>query len=663
MLAYTRANLNERTVPLTPDTPATPNSPTTPRRFDDCEACVDAILQKLGKRIVLGTPLGIGKPNALLNALYRRAKADPTISLDIITALSLNPPLGKSELEERVLKPIRARVWPNYPRLEFLDDVEARRVPTNIRVIEFYVRSGAILHNTTAQQNYISSNYTHVARDMLSRGVNLLMQAVSARDDNGEQRLSLSCNPDVTLQLAPMMRQLAYPWLAVAQVNRQLPWMGNSAAIDADQFDFIVDSPALDHLPFAVPHNPVATADWAIGLHASALVRDGGTLQVGIGALGDAVCHSLRLRERDNQTYREMLDALGVGAHSDTIGGRDRFAIGLYVASELLSNPLFALFEDGIVRRRVYEDIEAQRRVDGVAHADEPGGCSVHGAFFIGPGDFYARLHALPETQRALIDMTSVAEVNRIYTHYELERLQRRHARFINICMKATLLGAAISDQLEDGQVVSGVGGQHDFVAMAHQLPEGRSVLAFRATRGSGKALASNIVWEFPHATIARHERDIFVTEYGIADLRGRTDRECCEAMLAIADSRCQPALLAAAQKAGKLPADYQIPPQHRNNLPSKLAAALQLHQANGALPKLPFGSDLNAAELALADRLGKLKSATTTLAGKLRLLRAFAAPASASEAAAALTHMQLDRPANLHQRLLARLVRAAYRL
>jgi len=635
----------------------------TARRFKDCEACVDAILARLGQRIVLGTPLGIGKPNALLNALYRRAKADASISLDIVTALSLNPPLGKSELEERVLKAIRARVWPDYPRLEYLDDVEAQSVPANIRVIEFYVRSGAILHNATAQANYISSNYTHVARDMLSRGVNLLLQAVSAREEDGVERLSLSSNPDISLQLEPMMQALDYPWLAVAQINRQLPWMGNHAAIEADKFHFIVDNPALDHAPFAVPHNPVAAADWAIGLRASALVRDGGTLQVGIGALGDAVCHSLRLRERDNACYRQLLATLGIGSDSDRIGGRDRFAIGLYVASELLSNPLFALFEDGIVRRRVYEDIEAQRRVDGVAQTDEPGGAAMHGAFFIGPGDFYARLRALPESKRALIDMTSVAEVNCIHAHYGLERLQRRHARFINICMKATLLGAAISDQLGDGQIVSGVGGQHDFVAMAHQLPEGRSVLAFRATRGAGKTLESNVVWEFPHATIARHERDLFVTEYGVADLRGKTDRECCAAMLAIADSRCQPALLSAAKRAGKLPQDYQIPATSRDNLPHRIAAALQPHQASGALPQLPFGSDLSADERALAQRLGKLKAAAGSFRGGLRLLRALLAPASAAEAQAALTHMELDRPANLRERVLARVVRAAYRL
>ena len=641
------------------------NRPAT-RRFDDCEACVDAILETLGRKIVLGTPLGIGKPNALLNALYRRAKADPSISLDLVTALSLNPPTGASDLEERFLKPVRRRIWGDYPRLEYLDDVTAKALPPNVRVIEFYLRAASQLHNPQAQQDYISTNYTLVARDMLARGVNLLLQAVSAREVDGRQRLSLSSNPDVTLQIVPMMKALDRPWLAVGQINRQLPWLGNRAEIDEAEFHLLVDDPALDHAPFAVPHDPVGTAEWAIGLQASRLVKDGGTLQVGIGALGDAACHALRLRQRDTANYRQALDALGSDPQSDAIGGRDRFDIGLYVASELISNPLFTLFEDGIVRRRVYEDEAIQRSVDGIGDAAAPpGGTVLQGAFFIGPGDFYERLRALPEERRALIDMTSVAEVNRIFTHYQLERLQRRHPRFINITMKVTLLGAAVSDQLADGQVVSGVGGQQNFVSMAHQLPEGRSILLLKAVRGSGRRLESNLVWQYPHTTIARHSRDIVVTEYGVADLRAKTDRECIEALLAIADSRFQRRLADQAIAAGKLPPDYEVPPERRANLPSTLDRALAPYQRSGLLPKLPFGSDLTAAELALAGRLGKLKTATARWGGRLSLLRALVAPAPATqpEVAAALRHLDLVTPKDAAERRSARLVRAAFRL
>ena len=103
----------------------------------------------------------------------------------------------------------------------------------------------------------------------------------------------------------------------------------------------------------------------------------------------------------------------------------------------------------------------------------------------------------MPEDERKLIDMRSVTRINQLYGAEEINRLHRRDARFINTTMKMTLLGAACSDGLEDGPVVSGVGGQYNFVAMAHELPGGRSVLQLRSTRQDGERLQSNLVWRF----------------------------------------------------------------------------------------------------------------------------------------------------------------------
>ncbi len=635
--------------------------------LQNCEECVDAILARLGKRIVLGTPLGIGKPNALLNALYLRAKADRALKLDIITALSLNPPRGKSALEERFLVPIRARVWKDYPRLTYLDDRERHALPDNVHVLEFYFRSGSELGNAAAQEDYISSNYTHVARDMMARGVNLVLQAVARRDVDGQAHYSLSSNPDITLQLLPMLKESGRPYLCVAQVNRGLPWLGNAAEVSAQELHLLVDDQALDHAPFAVPHEAVDSTAWAIGLRASALVRDGGTLQVGIGAIGDALCHALRVRERDNGVYRTALDALGRDALAASVGGDAPFASGLYVASELISNALFSLFEDGIVRRAVYEDAAQQRLAEERPEeaARLGAGTVMQGAFFLGPADFYRRLHALSESRRALIDMTSVAEVNRIYTDYKLEREQRRHARFINMTMKATLLGAAVSDQLQDGQVVSGVGGQNDFVSMAHQLPDGRSILLLRATFERKGKVASNLVWEYPHCTIPRHMRDVFVTEYGVADLRGKTDGECIEAMLGICDSRFQSALQEQAVKAKKLSPNYRIPDGKRQNYPERVDKTLEAFQKADTLPRFPFGSDLTAGELALASRLKKLEVASQSWHGRAALARALLTPASdeSPEVQAALAHLALTAPDNASEHWLARLVRASHAL
>ena len=86
--------------------------------------------------------------------------------------------------------------------------------------------------------------------------------------------------------------------------------------------------------------------------------------------------------------------------------------------------------------------------------------------------------------------------------------------------MMTTLLGAVVSDTLADGKVVSGVGGQYNFVAQAFALPD-----AAPSCCGNPDGCRPHLiefVWEYPETTIPRHLRDIVVTEYGIADLRGR---------------------------------------------------------------------------------------------------------------------------------------------
>ena len=67
-----------------------------PQRFDDVGECVETVLRRVGKRIVLALPLALGKPVPFVNELYRRAARDPSIDLKIITAFSLSRPRGSS---------------------------------------------------------------------------------------------------------------------------------------------------------------------------------------------------------------------------------------------------------------------------------------------------------------------------------------------------------------------------------------------------------------------------------------------------------------------------------------------------------------------------------------------------------------------------------------
>src|SRR5215207_9222228 len=105
-----------------------------PQMFDDVGEIVEEALRRVGKRVCLALPLGIGKPNLIANEFFRRARGDATIDLTIVTALSLRKPTGGGDLEKRFIEPLAARVFGNYPELDYLAAVRSGALPANIRV-------------------------------------------------------------------------------------------------------------------------------------------------------------------------------------------------------------------------------------------------------------------------------------------------------------------------------------------------------------------------------------------------------------------------------------------------------------------------------------------------------------------------------------------------
>lgn len=185
-------------------------------------------------------------------------------------------------------------------------------------------------------------------------------------------------------------------------------------------------------------------------------------------------------------------------------------------------------------------------------------------------------------------------------------------------------------------------------------------MLLLRATRRNGRRLESNIRWSYGHATIPRHLRDIYITEYGLADLRGRSDEACVRAMLAISDARFIDELAATAKRNGKLPQDFAVPDAWRANTPDGLASRLAAARRAGLLPRFPFGSDFDTEELRLIPALTWLKSHVASARRWPALLAALIAPGNASGTAAGLERLGLQAPHTLRERIFARLVRAA---
>ncbi len=122
-----------------------------PVEFSNADACVAATLERIGNNLVLALPLGLGKPNQLINAFYRRAAADPAINLHIITALSLQKPKAESDLEARFLQPFVDRQFGDYEPLQFVEPQCDETLPANIKVSEFYFKAGSMQNVRSAQ--------------------------------------------------------------------------------------------------------------------------------------------------------------------------------------------------------------------------------------------------------------------------------------------------------------------------------------------------------------------------------------------------------------------------------------------------------------------------------------------------------------------------------
>ncbi|WP_299015571.1 acetyl-CoA hydrolase/transferase C-terminal domain-containing protein [uncultured Photobacterium sp.] len=733
---------NLTTTPTKEDAAAQAKPPATV--VADAEDLVDHVLNVVGKNVVLGAPLAIGKSVTFINALYQRAKADPSINLRIETGITLEKPVGKSQLEKNFLKPFVEREFADVPDIDYVMDLRKGAVPDNITISEFFFKAGSFL-NSPQQQNYTSTNYTHAARDLFDKGVNVITQLVASRTVDGVTTYSLCSNSDLALDMIPEVDKLkaqGHPFAVVGEVNSNMPFMENHAEIPANMFDFVLDGNLKpdhkDYELFAAPQASISAEDHMIGFYASSLIKDGGTLQVGIGSLSSALIYSALMRHQHNDTYNKLLKELKVDERfpvTRTVGGTNTFEEGLYGCSELMVDGFVHLYQAGILKREVFEDLTIQtllnkkkittdvsvstllallehgviqkqltsedvtylkrfgiikpavKYTEGQLEIDEQtipadlansealelitkhclgdklvGGVVMHGAFFIGPKDFYEALRTMSPEDHKKFCMTSVNYVNDLYDHFlgsqQLKQSQRKYARFINSAMMVTLNGSVISDALENGQVVSGVGGQYNFVAQSHQMSDSRSIITLRSCSFRKGKLESNIKFNYGHTTVPRQLRDIVVTEYGIADLRGKPDHVVYTELIKISDSRFQQQLLEQAKAAGKVAKDYTIPVEFGNNTPEAIKATYKKYTEQNIFGPFPFGCSFTDEELQLGKALKSLKVKTATPAGKIQsILHALTAPKPDQHTETLLKRIGLDNPKNLQDKITQRVL------
>jgi acyl-CoA hydrolase len=262
----------------------------------------------------------------------------------------------------------------------------------------------------------------------------------------------------------------------VAQLNASMPRTHGDTFIHVSQIDRAVE---VDIPPYAYPEEPVGEVERRIGEHIAALIPDGATLQLGIGAIPEA-------------TARALHDKQDLGIHT-----------------EMFTDPVMHLVESGAVTGR-RKEINCGKVVS---------------AFLMGTQRLYDWVDDNPMIELRPVDYTNDTSV--------IRRFRRMVA--INSAIQVDVTGQVVADSIGK-RFYSGVGGQMDFIRGAALAPEGRAIIALPSTaaRGSISRIVPFLDQGAGVVTTRAHVQTI-VTEYGVAELHGRSIRERAESLIAIA--------------------------------------------------------------------------------------------------------------------------------
>jgi acyl-CoA hydrolase len=279
--------------------------------------------------------------------------------------------------------------------------------------------------------------------------------------------------------------------MVIAQLNPRVPRTLGDTFIHVDEIDcgVEVNEPLKEHL-----EPPVGEAERHIGELVAGLVPDGATLQLGIGSIPSAIASALA-------------DKRDLGIHS-----------------ELFTDAILDLVESGALTG-------ARKEVNRG---------KIVATFLVGTQRLYDFVDDNPLVELRPVDYTNDTAV--------IRRFSRMMA--INSALQIDLSGQVSADSI-GAQLYSGVGGQMDFIRGAALASEGRAIIALPATaaRGTVSRIVPFLSQGAGVVTTRAHVRTI-VTEYGIAELHGRTVGERARALISIADPRFRDELVAAARAA-----------------------------------------------------------------------------------------------------------------
>jgi 4-hydroxybutyrate CoA-transferase len=316
--------------------------------------------------------------------------------------------------------------------------------------------------------------FFHEAPILLRNGglpIDVCMLQVTPPDEHGYCNLGTSV--DFTLQCVKSARTV------IAQVNDQFPFTYGEGFVHVSELDHIVEASSP---MFEIQPPEIGEVERAIGEHCASLVEDESTLQLGIGAIPDAVMLFLK-------------DKKDLGIHS-----------------EMISDGTMALFESGVITNRKKSMNKDKMTV----------------TFLLGSNKLYRFAHKNPAVEVRPVD----------YVNHPIVISQQHKMIAINSALQIDLQGQVNAEAMGLRQY-SGMGGQLDFVRGAGMAEGGKSIIAMPsvAEKKDGSLISKITAFLDPGApvTTSRTDVDYVVTEYGIAKLKGKPLRQRARNLIAIA--------------------------------------------------------------------------------------------------------------------------------
>ncbi|HBN9857391.1 MULTISPECIES: acetyl-CoA hydrolase/transferase family protein [Pseudomonas] len=349
--------------------------------------------------------------------------------------------------------------------------------PEHADVVDFLAYCGAGANRELGNAGVLDILPSHYSQlpGLIASGalrIDVLMLQLAPADANGRYSLGIAHEY--------LLPALDHARVVIAEVNQQAPRTFGERTLGEEDLDAILHT---DRPPLENPPARIREADTRIAAHIAELIDDGATLQIGIGAIPDAVLGALRAHQ-------------DLGVHSGSLG-----------------DSVAQLMQAGVITNAC-KSRDRHVSVGGV---------------LLGSRVIHDYAHDNPAIQLRSTAYTHDADV--------LASLDRFVA--INSAVEVDLTGQ-INSEVAAGSYVGAVGGALDFLRGAARAKGGLPIIALPSTAGSGSRIVARLNGP---ATIPRSDAGLIVTEFGVADLRGKTIRERVACMLEIAHPRHRAAL------------------------------------------------------------------------------------------------------------------------